>query len=358
MMTTPGAIYINGLGNISPQNTADNNRFLKEVISAGTNRLACIEPNYKDFISPDILRRMGRLIRMGVASSRICLADAECTMPDAIITGTGLGCLEDTEKFLTSLVRNREELLTPTSFIQSTHNTVSAQIALLLKCHNYNFTYVHRGWSFESSLTDAMVRFRNGRVSTVLAGGMDELTNGSFAITSRLGHWRRRPADTALLLSRPAKGSIAGEGSAFFLLSSTPSSGTYAVLSGLHTFSRKTLNKPLPSILEGFLVQSGVTTEDIGLVICGMNGDITSDNIYKELTGSLGNAGIAAWKHLSGEYQTSSAFGLWMACMIMKHGYVPEQAVIRATASRPVNTILIYNHYLDLNHSFILIRKP
>ena len=53
-------------------------------------------------------------------------------MPDAIITGTGLGCLEDTEKFLTAMVTNKEEFLTPTSFIQSTHNTVSAQIALLL----------------------------------------------------------------------------------------------------------------------------------------------------------------------------------------------------------------------------------
>jgi len=358
MVTASDAIYINGLGNISPQKTSDNKRFLEEVVNSETNRLACIEPNYRDFISPDILRRMGRLIKMGIASSRICLADAECTMPDAIITGTGLGCLEDTEKFLTTLVRNKEELLTPTSFIQSTHNTVSAQIALLLKCHNYNFTYVHRGWSFESALTDAMVQIKNGRASTVLAGGMDELTNSSFAVTSRLGHWRRKPADTASLFAIPAKGSIAGEGSAFFLLSSSPSASTYAVLSGLQTFSRKAIGKPLPAILEGFLKQTGIRLEDIDLVVCGMNGDSTSDSKYKELTDSLITAGIAAWKHLSGEYQTSSAFGLWMASMIMKFGFVPEQAVIRKTAGRPIKTILLYNHYFDLNHSFILIRKP
>ncbi len=357
-MTNVNAIYINGLGNLSPQKTTDSSRFLDEVNRVQSNRLACIEPNYRDFISPDILRRMGRLIKMGIASSRICLEDAGCKMPDAIITGTGLGCMEDTEKFLTTMVRNKEELLTPTSFIQSTHNTVSAQIALLLKCHNYNFTYVHRGWSFESALLDAMIQLRNGRASTVLAGGMDELTNGSFEITRRLGHWRTKPADTFDLLKTTARGSIAGEGSAFFLLSSAPGDNTYAVLSGLHTFNRKASPFALPRILNEFLERSGTSPGEIDLAVCGFNGDTSSAGPYKELTGSLNSAGIAAWKHLSGEYMTSSAFALWMSSMIIKNQRVPEAAVIRAPGSGAIKTILIYNHYLDLNHSFILIRKP
>ncbi|MCX6284792.1 MAG: beta-ketoacyl synthase N-terminal-like domain-containing protein [Bacteroidetes bacterium] len=357
-MTNLNAIYINGLGNLSPQKTTDSSHFLDEVNRVQSNRLACIEPNYRDFISPDILRRMGRLIKMGVASSRICLADAGCVMPDAIITGTGLGCLEDTEKFLTTLIRNNEELLTPTSFIQSTHNTVSAQIALLLKCHNYNFTYVHRGWSFESALLDAMIQLRNGKASKVLAGGMDELTNGSFEISRRLGLWRMKPADTFELLKTTARGSIAGEGSAFFLLSSAQSDTTYAVLTGMNTFNRKASPVSLPRLLSDFLERSGTGPEEIDLAVCGLNGDTSSARPYKELTGSLNNAGIAAWKHLSGEYMTSSAFGLWMASMIMKKQQVPEAAVIRPPGAKTIKTILIYNHYLDLNHSFILIRKP
>jgi 3-oxoacyl-(acyl-carrier-protein) synthase len=351
-------IYINGLGSVSPQDTANSSRFLSEVKRTQSNRLACIEPNYREFISPDILRRMGRLIKMGVASSRICLSDAECTMPDAIITGTGLGCLEDTEKFLTTMVKNREELLTPTSFIQSTHNTVSAQIALLLKCHNYNFTYVHRGWSFESALIDSLIQLRNGKASTVLTGGMDELTNGSFAITQRLGHWRKKPVDTFELLKSDYRGSIAGEGSAFFLLSSSQSPHTCAELADVQTFNRKTSGKALATLLSDFLERSGIKPEDIDLAVCGMNGDTSSARPYKELTDSLKDAGLAAWKHLSGEYQTSSSFGLWMASMIMKHQQVPEVAVIRSRGERPLHTILLYNHYLDLNHSFILIRKP
>jgi len=356
-MTVNSTIYINGLGNVSPQKTTDNSRFPEEINRTESIRLACIEPNYRDFISPDLLRRMGRLIKMGVASSRICLQDAGCTMPDAIITGTGLGCMEDTEKFLTTLVRNKEELLTPTSFIQSTHNTVSAQIALLLKCHNYNFTYVHRGWSFESALVDSMIRLGNGSASTVLAGAMDELTNGSFAIMQRMGHWRRKPVDTMGLFDPVLRGSIAGEGSAFFLLSSAPSDNTYAVLGDVQTFNRKADGRSLQSILAGFMERSGNRPDDVDLVICGFNGDSTSDGIYRELTSTLEKPGIAAWKHLSGEYHTSSAFGLWMASMIIKHQQFPEGALLRKPAVGPIRTVLLYNHYRDLNHSFILIRK-
>ena len=99
---------------------------------------------------------MSRIIKMGVRRME-CLKEAGVENPGAIITGTAYGCLADTESFLTKMVENKEELLTPTAFIQSTHNTVGAQIALMLKCHNYNNTFVHRGFSFENALLDAII---------------------------------------------------------------------------------------------------------------------------------------------------------------------------------------------------------
>ena len=175
-------IFITGLGNVSPQKTFDNSSFLEEVMHFSSNQLRCQDPNYKDFVPADMLRRMSRIIKFGVAAGKKCLADAGGGIPDAIITGTGLGCIEDTEKFLTNMIRSKEEFLTPTSFIQSTHNTVSAQIALLLKCHNYNFTYVHRGFSFESALLDSMLRLESGESNNVLLGAMDEMTPNTFQI--------------------------------------------------------------------------------------------------------------------------------------------------------------------------------
>src|ERR1039457_1354915 len=173
---------------------------------------------------------------MGVAASAICLQDAGSPIPDAIITGTGLGCIEDTEKFLSTLLMNNEEFLTPTSFIQSTHNTVSAQIALLLKCHNYNFTYVNRGISFESALLDSLTRLRLGDSASVLLGGVDELTDNAWTIMNRLGHWKRNPLNNLKLFNDKTRGSIAGEGAAFFFLSSSKNGSSYAEISGTDTF--------------------------------------------------------------------------------------------------------------------------
>src|SRR4029079_11207934 len=102
---------------------------LTEPVEYGGNRLSCVEPDYKTIIDIKLIRRMSRIIKMGVAAGIECLNEAGISVPDAITTGTAYGCLEDTGVFLSKMVEQNEELLTPTSFIQSTHNTVGAQIA-------------------------------------------------------------------------------------------------------------------------------------------------------------------------------------------------------------------------------------
>src|ERR1700712_1329207 len=170
-------IYIRATGNISPQKTFGPVPFLAEPVWYEGNRMRCIEPDYKPLIDAKMIRRMSRIIRMGVAAAFGCLNEAGCEMPEAIITGTAYGCLEDTGVFLSKMVEQHEELLSPTAFIQSTHNTVGAQIALMLRCRNYNNTFVHRGLSFESALLDAMLLMQEQTVSNALVGGVDEITN-------------------------------------------------------------------------------------------------------------------------------------------------------------------------------------
>src|SRR5882757_6308061 len=116
-------IYIRSIGNISPDPT----------MPPTGNRLTAVEPDYTAFIDPKSIRRMSRIVKMGVAAAYQCLRGADLSKPDAIVTGTAYGCLEDTGIFLGQLIRQQEEMLSPTSFIQSTHNTVGAQIALMLQ---------------------------------------------------------------------------------------------------------------------------------------------------------------------------------------------------------------------------------
>jgi 3-oxoacyl-(acyl-carrier-protein) synthase len=348
-------LYITGLGNISPQKTWDNSHFLDEVTSVETNYLRCQDLNYKEYIAGDMVRRMSRIIKMGVAAGKICLADAECTMPDAIITGTGLGCIEDTEKFLTNMIRDNEEFLTPTSFIQSTHNTVNAQIALLLKCHNYNFTYVHRGFSFESALLDSFIRINSGESGTILVGGMDEMTPNTFAILQRLGHYKRKRVNNLGLLKDHSRGAIAGEGAAFFLLSANPGAKNYAKIEALDTFYKPDKDK-IPAHISAFLERSGRKIDEIDMVLIGMSGDPANDKVYDDVRTHLFREKPQAWfKHLCGEYQTASSFGLWLAAMILKNGQVPETVRLEGVTPGKLRNILIYNHYRNLDHSLMLV---
>jgi 3-oxoacyl-[acyl-carrier-protein] synthase II len=334
-------IFINGTGCVSPQKTFDQS-FLEETIPAEGNPLKAVDPNYKEFVPADMIRRMSRVIKMGIASANICLKDASVASPDAIITGTGMGCIEDTEKFLSNMIRNKEEFLTPTSFIQSTHNTVSAQIALLLKCHNYNFTYVHRGFSFESALLDSIMQIRSGNAGNVLAGGMDEITKDTFSIMNRMGFWRN--------------GAKAGEGSAFFLLSAQKNEKNYGKLSGIDMFYKPD-KQEITDRIEGFLAEYGKAVPDIDLFICGMNGDPASDAIYDDSRHLFSRIPQAKYKHLSGEYHTAGAFGMWLAANVMHHQQVPEAVKLNDRQEKTFRNILLYNHYRNLNHSLILISR-
>jgi 3-oxoacyl-(acyl-carrier-protein) synthase len=348
-------LYITGLGNISPQKTWDNDLFLEEVTGEETNYLRSQDPNYKEYISGDFVRRMSRIIKMGVTAGKICMADSDCTMPDAIITGTGLGCIEDTEKFLSNMILNNEEFLTPTNFIQSTHNTVSAQIALLLKCHSYNMTFVHRGFSFESALLDSFIRINSGESGTILLGGMDEITPNTFKTLQRLGHYKQDPVNNLDLLNNHSRGTIAGEGAAFFLLSANTGVKNYAKIEAVDTFY-KPEPKKIAEHISFFLERSGYTIDEMDLILLGVNGDSSNDKIYSDIRNGLFGEKPQGWyKHLCGEYLTASSFGLWLAAMILKKGHVPETVILEGKISGNPRNILIYNHYRNLDHSLMLV---
>jgi hypothetical protein len=323
-------VYIRSISNISPQATFG--RPSPEALAATPvvhtgNRLRAVEPDYSRYIDAKMIRRMSRIIRMGVAAAMECLQGGGLPAPDAIITGTAYGCLEDTGIFLQRMIENKEEMLTPTAFIQSTHNTVGAQIALMLKNHGYNNTFVHRGWSFESALLDALMYLEENEGHTVLAGGVDEITDASHTLLSRFGLYKN--------------GTVAGEGAAFFLLTNLASEKNLARLDGLTTFYKpQNVGEAAEHILE-FLDAHKLGTKDIDLVITGRNGNAREDRWYDAIREAVFPAcPVEPYKHLSGEYPTSAGYALWMATAMLARG--PRR-------------ILIYNEYQQTHHSLLLV---
>jgi len=348
-------MYIRATGNISPQKTFGHQPLVDAVAYTG-NRLSCIEPDYKDFIDPKQIRRMSRIIRMGVAAAMECLQEAGVKVPDAIVTGTAYGCLEDTNSFLSKMVEFKEELLTPTSFIQSTHNTIGAQIGLLLQCNNYNNAFVHRGFSFESALLDGMMLLKENDATNVLVGAVDEITNASHTILNRFGLYKQGPVSNLDIYNTKTKGTIAGEGSAFFLLATEPSETDYAKLDGLHTFYKPEGIAAIEKQIIDFLAKNNVSVSDIDLIITGKNGDASTDEVYDQLSGTVfSEKEIINYKYLCGEYPTAAAFAMWLAATTIKAGKLPAALSSTASPDKKISRILIYNHYQGIHHSLSLL---
>ncbi|MEO7522819.1 MAG: beta-ketoacyl synthase chain length factor [Ferruginibacter sp.] len=349
-------MYIRATGNISAQKTYGEVPFLTEPVAYTGTRLNCIEPDYKDIIDPKMIRRMSRIIKMGVAAATECLKQSGIQVPDAIITGTAYGCLQDTDVFLTKMVEQNEELLTPTAFIQSTHNTIGAQIGLLLKSNRYNNAFVHRGFSFESALLDGIMLMMENEASNFLVGAIDEITDTSYTIMKRFGLYKRESLSNMNLYNPTSRGTIAGEGATFFLIAKEPSGNDHAKLDAISSFYKPKDSSETEQQITDFLKSHSLSIRDIDLVITGRNGDTKDDRVYDNLERSVfKNSELAGYKHLCGEYPTSTAFALWLAANILKTSVVPGALGIDRKATSSLKKILIYNHYRDIHHSLLLL---
>ena len=147
----------------------------------------------KEFVSPMESRRMGKLMKAAHLTSLRALKKAGIECPDAIITATSRGMLEISLLFLDDITAFGEELLKPTLFMQSTHNTLSSAIAIRTKCHGYNTTYSHGDESFEWAMRDAVRLIQTGKVNSVLVGSFDESTPSFSMIAERSGE--EKPQD-------------------------------------------------------------------------------------------------------------------------------------------------------------------
>ena len=348
------ALYINGIGCISPQRTFDNSEFLPEVKEYSTNRLACVDADYSKFFDAGSLRRMGRLMKYGTAAGMIALRDAGIEVPGAISTGTALGLPEVSQKFLRSLIEVEETIVSPTTFIQSTHNTVSSNIALLCKCFEHNNTFSHKGFSFESALTDAQLLALEN-TDNILVGAYDEVSDYKYAAMKKTNELRHEPCSNLDIYGAQSNGIIAGEGAAFFVLGKEKNENTYGSFVGNKTFYKPESAEEIKKHSLSFLKENDLFPEEIDVAITGISGAKEADETRIELNNSLfASQTILAYKHLCGEYMTSSAFAFWLASKMMKSQLIPDVVVLENRNRKPKN-ILLYNSHKH-NHSLMLFK--
>lgn len=338
------SVYLQSARQISVQQPLSDEWF-DHPIAYGKKYVPTLDPQFSDYLSPLMSRRMCTLLKRAVVVSRLTLKDADVERPDAIISGTGLGCIANTEQFLLSIMENNEQLLQPTFFMQSTHNILSATIAIDLKCHGYNNTYVHRGTSFDQALLDALLQFGRGKVETVLVGGYDELTEHYYRFFNRLGRWDFEPGKC-----------FAGETAVSMLLGNEKDSHTLCRIDGVELMYRPTPVQ-MRETLGGLLSRSGCESTEIDAVLTGINTHQQNDEVYHDVMAHLfEHCPMMQYKHLFGESFTSSALGVYVAATCLHRREVPSHLLCGGTKALPdLKRILVYNHYNNKSHSFTLL---
>ena len=345
--------YINGTSAISPQPTFDAAAYLQELVKPEKEYFQALEPEYRQYIDPKLSRRMARIIKMSVAAAMQSLQQGGITQPDAITIGTGLGCLQDTEKFLAEMVDTGEGLLSPTAFIQSTHNTIAGQIALLLGCNAHNFTFVQRAFSFERALEDALLQIYEG-MQHVLLGGVDEVTPSLYKILKQadcIGEVAA-PSGNGSTTHKPAW----GEGASFFLLSAAETPGSLARLDGLKTFYQPEQPDEIITQVNTLIEANHIEAEAIDALMLGYNGYQGDDASYDLLRRELfPQQPVLGFKQLCGEYFTASAFGLHLAARSLQQGQEFSPTLLHGSLHKPLNKLLFYNHFQGRYHTLMLL---
>ena len=335
-------IYINSIKQISVQQPLSEEWFDKPIIYNAQN-VKAIDADYRQYFAQNAARRLGKILKRALLVSKKAMAESGISQPEAIITGTGLGCIENTEIFLYKLVREGEELLNPTHFMQSTHNTISSLVAIETKCHAYNMTYAHKGISFECALQDAFIQLTSNRINSVLVGAHDEMTPARYTMLKKSGY-----------LGNPNQ-TFAGETAVAMMLSTEKSENSLCKIEAVEKFygaaEAGTLRAALPLPLP---------LTDIDYIMVGTNGDEKNDGVYIENCARLfPNVPLLQYKNIFGESYTAPALGVYAAAVCLRKGEISDYMFIdKKCSSKMVNSrskILCYNQFENKNHTFILL---
>ena len=222
--------YVHKCSSISVLHSLENG-ILRSINGSTPKEL--IEPNYKEIIPASYLRRMSKIIKMGVATALITMKEENA---EGIIVGSGVGCCYNTLLFINEYYNRDTGILSPNAFIQSTDNTIAGQIALILQKNSYNITYIQKGLAFENALIDAVLLSEEIQ-NNVLVGGVDE--------------WIRKfELNTETKTLHP--GYWIGEGATFFILKQEEK-GAIAKVSacGILSANKSTLQETVESFLKG-----------------------------------------------------------------------------------------------------------
>lgn len=337
-------MFITRANAISP---AIKDKKLQPVPHESTLHRIAQEPSYKDSIPRNVLRRMSKSTRMGIASA-FSILENERNL-DGIVIGTGLGGMQDSLEFLNQIVDFEEGTLTPTNFVKSTANALAGSLGMMLKNTNYNMTHVGKTGAFEAALLDTLLNIESDGQQTFLVGSSEEASEYNFNIDSLAGVYKRKPSKPSEVLQSQTIGAMSGEGAAMFQASSNKKDAVMKVNDIYHLTSKDidVVNRWLGGI------QSTIGEKENKNLILGYSGDVRMNKLYDHFTNYFSGNQIV-FKHASGDYSTATSFAFYLAFLLAQGIDLPENYYLKKPLDFEKNRdTLIYNQNNNEEHNII-----
>jgi 3-oxoacyl-[acyl-carrier-protein] synthase II len=312
-------LYIGSASCVSVQDTFDNPVWYNHIVALPAEQARVKAPDYKQYLDPMATRRMSKVLKNALLTAKQAMDRLSVDAIDGVITATAWGCQEDTLKFLDSFETLGEELLSPTAFIQSTHNTIGGLIAMSIKCNGYNNTISHDLMSFETALLDAVLLMKEQRhPMTCYVGGVDELIDFSAEIFHRTRCYHSNYTTA--------------EGTTCFLLHNTSTQKKNAALTEI-----------LLSDQEHFDLEDKLAEAKPDLILAYSLEKFNIDSIP-----------VFEYKKWCGEYATASAFALFLAFELLQK---PDMIkALGLVGDIKLNKIAIVNQYQYNRCSYIEVQ--
>jgi hypothetical protein len=127
----------------------------------------------------------------------------------------------------------------------------------------------------------------------------------------------------------------------------------------------RTLHKPtllqVESTIHELLSTHQLSVENIDCILLGENGDIARRSWFDQVKNNFSNSSALYFKHFCGDYDTATNFAEWLSCEILNRQFIPPVLYYedsqKIKVEKPIKYILIYNNYLDVNQSLILLKR-
>jgi 3-oxoacyl-[acyl-carrier-protein] synthase II len=227
-----------------------------------------------DYVPRRALRRIDHYARMALLGGYMAIEDAGMAFDQCgkigIIVASGYGATTTTFNFLDSVLDDGDSCASPTNFSNSLHNVAAAYLSLQLQAFGPSLTVSQFEMSPSSALHTAACWLAQGRVDTVLIGGVDEhnaVLNDYCAQRLYGCVSSAAVADKIEPFAFARQSAIGGEGAAFLLLRHDSSQANYGFIQALNS---------------GHLSQT-TPQHNCDLLVLGADGQRNTGNFYAQL---------------------------------------------------------------------------